>query len=153
MEEKEKVVKVGWGLLDEFKRNLAAWHKKEHFDCVVGILRGGGIPAICASNILKLPVYWIEVSSYKGQKQGELTLSNLTVKDSFSKDCTVLLVDDILDSGATMNKVVPWLLASVGAVRPVTLITKKPAKDNELWKFQAVRSMPKNAWIVFPWEE
>ena len=46
---------IPWSVLDEFKKVITCFRGR--VDYVVGILRGGAFPAICASHTLEVPVY------------------------------------------------------------------------------------------------
>ena len=75
----------------------------------------GAAPIIdILSRILKLPTAYIVIQSYSGKgiedKQGKLMfareISSLAVPKDFNK---VLLVDDLSDTGLTLNKSIEWL--------------------------------------------
>ena len=75
----------------------------------------GGAPIIdILSRIFKLPTAYIVIQSYSGKgmenKQGELIfareISSIASEKDFEK---VLLVDDLSDTGLTLNKSIEWL--------------------------------------------
>ena len=75
----------------------------------------GAAPIIdILSRILKLPIAYIVIQSYSGDgmedKQGELMfareISSLANEKDFNK---VLLIDDLSDTGLTLNKSIEWL--------------------------------------------
>ena len=81
---------------------------------LVGIMRGAAPIIDILSRILKLPTAYIVIQSYSGKgiedKQGKLMfareISSLAVPKDFNK---VLLVDDLSDTGLTLNKSIEWL--------------------------------------------
>ena len=81
---------------------------------LVGIMRGAAPILDILSRILKLPIAYIVIQSYSGKnmedKQGELMfareISSLAESKDFNK---VLLVDDLSDTGLTLNKSIEWL--------------------------------------------
>ena len=81
---------------------------------LVGIMRGAAPILDILSRILKLPIAYIVIQSYSGErmedKQGELMfareISSLAENKDFDK---VLLVDDLSDTGLTLNKSIEWL--------------------------------------------
>ena len=81
---------------------------------LVGIMRGAAPILDILSRILKLPIAYIVIQSYSGKgledKQGQLMfareISSLAVPKDFNK---VLLVDDLSDTGLTLNKSIEWL--------------------------------------------
>ena len=81
---------------------------------LVGIMRGAAPIIDILSRILKLPTAYIVIQSYSGKgiedKQGKLMfareISSLAIAKDFNK---VLLVDDLSDTGLTLNKSIEWL--------------------------------------------
>ena len=81
---------------------------------LVGIMRGAAPIIDILSRILKLPTAYIVIQSYSGEgmedKQGELVfardISSIAKDEDFKK---VLLVDDLSDTGLTLNKSIEWL--------------------------------------------
>ena len=81
---------------------------------LVGIMRGAAPIIDILSRILKLPIAYIVIQSYSGKgmedKQGKLMfareISSLANNKDFSK---ILLIDDLSDTGLTLNKSIEWL--------------------------------------------
>ena len=81
---------------------------------LVGIMRGAAPIIDILSRILKLPIAYIVIQSYSGKgvedKQGQLMfareISSLAEDKDFKK---VLLIDDLSDTGLTLNKSIEWL--------------------------------------------
>ena len=81
---------------------------------LVGIMRGAAPIIDILSRILKLPIAYIVIQSYSGKgiedKQGKLMfareISSLATDKDFNK---VLLIDDLSDTGLTLNKSIEWL--------------------------------------------
>ena len=89
-------------------------HKNYKPTVLVGIMRGAAPIIDILSRILKLPIAYIVIQSYSGKgmqdKQGELMfareISSLANNEDFSR---VLLIDDLSDTGLTLNKSIEWL--------------------------------------------
>ena len=89
-------------------------HKNYKPTVLVGIMRGAAPIIDILSRILKLPIAYIVIQSYSGKgiedKQGELVfareISSLAQNEDFKK---VLLIDDLSDTGLTLNKSIEWL--------------------------------------------
>ena len=81
---------------------------------LVGIMRGAAPIIDILSRIMKLPIAYIVIQSYSGKgmedKQGKLMfareISSLANNKDFNK---VLLIDDLSDTGLTLNKSIEWL--------------------------------------------
>ena len=81
---------------------------------LVGIMRGAAPIIDILSRIFKLPTAYVVIQSYSGDtvqnKQGELIfardISAIAASEDFKK---VLLVDDLSDTGLTLNKSIEWL--------------------------------------------
>ena len=89
-------------------------HKNYKPTVLVGIMRGAAPIIDILSRILKLPIAYIVIQSYSGKgiedKQGELMfareISSLANNEDFNR---VLLIDDLSDTGLTLNKSIEWL--------------------------------------------
>ena len=81
---------------------------------LVGIMRGAAPIIDILSRILKLPIAYIVIQSYSGEgmeyKQGQLMfardISSLAEDKDFDR---ILLIDDLSDTGLTLNKSIEWL--------------------------------------------
>ena len=81
---------------------------------LVGIMRGAAPIIDILSRIFKLPTAYIVIQSYSGRgledKQGDLVfardISSIARQKDFER---VLLVDDLSDTGLTLNKSIDWL--------------------------------------------
>ena len=89
-------------------------HKEYKPTVLIGIMRGAAPIIDILSRILKLPIAYIVIQSYSGKgmedKQGKLMfareISSLASEKDFDK---VLLIDDLSDTGLTLNKSIEWL--------------------------------------------
>ena len=127
---------------------------------LVGIMRGAAPILDILSRILKLPIAYIVIQSYSGTKiedqQGELMfareISSLAKNEDFER---VLLVDDLSDTGLTLNKSIEWLKK----YEPIKNFIKE-VKTACLWKKKSSSFEPdfcpvkleSDPWIVQPTE-
>ncbi len=137
-------------------------------DYVVGLTRGGLIPAVMLSHYFLIPMHTLGVS-LRDQLGGE---SNLWMaEDAFGYNTdskkNILIVDDINDTGATFNWIVNDWKSSCFPDDPnwnnVWNQTVKFAVlvDNLSSDFQyrmdyvgmEVNKAENNVWVDFPWEE
>ena len=89
-------------------------HKGYKPTVLVGIMRGAAPILDILSRILKLPIAYIVIQSYTGkgmeEMQGQLMFAREISSLAESKDYkNVLLVDDLSDTGLTLNKSIEWL--------------------------------------------
>ena len=89
-------------------------HKEYKPTVLVGIMRGAAPILDILSRILKLPIAYIVIQSYSGNgmedKQGKLMFAREISSLASDKDFkSVLLIDDLSDTGLTLNKSIEWL--------------------------------------------
>ena len=127
---------------------------------LVGIMRGGAQIIDILSRIFKLPTAYIVIQSYSGKgtedKQGELIfareISSIASEKDFEK---VLLVDDLSDTGLTLNKSIDWLKKYepvknyIKDIKTACLWKKKSSEFNPDYCPVMLNSDP---WIVQPTE-
>ena len=135
-------------------------HKSYKPTVLVGIMRGAAPIIDILSRILKLPIAYIVIQSYSGEgmedKQGQLMfareISSLAKNEDFNK---VLLIDDLSDTGLTLNKSIEWL-KNYGPTKDYI----KEVKTACLWKKKSSSFEPdfcpvrldSDPWIVQPTE-
>ena len=135
-------------------------HKNYKPTVLVGIMRGAAPIIDILSRILKLPIAYIVIQSYSGKgmedKQGQLMfareISSLANDKDFNK---VLLIDDLSDTGLTLNKSIEWL-KNYGPTKDYI----KEVKTACLWKKKSSTFEPDfcsvkleyDPWIVQPTE-
>ena len=127
---------------------------------LVGIMRGAAPIIDILSRIFKLPTAYIVIQSYSGRgledKQGDLVfardISSIAEQKDFEK---VLLVDDLSDTGLTMNKSIDWLKKYdpvknyIKDIKTACLWKKKSSKFNP--DFCPIK-LDNDPWIVQPTE-
>ena len=110
---------------------------------LVGIMRGAAPIIDILSRILKLPTAYIVIQSYSGKgiedKQGDLIFSREISSIASDKDFKrVLLVDDLSDTGLTLNKSIEWLKKYepiknyISEVKTACLWKKSPQNLNQI---------------------
>lgn len=125
------------------------------YDCIIGIGRGGLIPAAMLGYKLDLKVYNLGISSYKGKTQtSSFTVYQDFYFDDLSKGSRVLIVDDICDSGNTINFVRQRVsrAASVNEVECdyAALLTREKTQDLVDFTGAVIEG---DEWIVFSWDK
>jgi len=119
----------------------------ERFDLVIGIARGGLPVAMVVSDRLGVRIDFINVKSYEGiaQRRTPKIVSTLTEE---MKGKNVLVVDDLVDQGDTMEVVRQYLNGQDPRLLEVAVLFKKPwSKIEPEYYLEVV-----DKWIVFPFE-
>ena len=152
---------VGWEEYKKIVEKLAIEvHKSYRPTVLIGIMRGAAPIIDILSRILKLPIAYIVIQSYSGRgledQQGQLMfareISSLANNEDFKK---VLLIDDLSDTGLTLNKSIEWL-RNYGPTKDFI----KEVKTACLWKKKSSKFEPdfcpirldSDPWIVQPTE-
>jgi len=155
------------GMVGKICRDIAnsGWRP----DYIVGLTRGGLVPATMISHYLNVPMHTLNVSLRDGKLGPE---SNLWMaEDAFGYDPdiptpNILIVDDINDSGATINWIMEdwrsgcmpnekrWEQVWNQNVKFAVLFDNLASKSNITMDFSAeqINKAEKDVWIDFPWE-
>lgn len=124
-------------------------------DSVVGLSRGGLIPAVMIANQLGVrEVYSYGIKSYSNQTRGDIDTYQHVHTDNIKGD-NIVVVDDISDRGDTMGYVKrqlcstntkPWRHKNI---HTCTLCIKEHSDFMPTWYDFTLKS---DEWIIFPWE-
>jgi len=117
-------------------------------DVIVGVARGGWLPARFLSDLLENSnVASVQVKSYVGigELHQPMILQNLSTSVSGRR---VLVVDDVTDSGGSL-KLVKELLLERGALEVKTATLYFKPKSVFKPDFYSKRT---SRWIIFPWD-
>ncbi len=82
------------------------------FNQILCLARGGLRVGDILSRIYNQPLAILATSSYRGsgkQERGSLTVSQHITMTSDKLGSRILLVDDLVDSGVTLQETIPWL--------------------------------------------
>jgi len=150
--------------------NLDRWRP----DYVVGLTRGGLVPANLISQYLECRMETLKVSL----RDGDQCESNLWMaedafgyggEDGYPADSlkkNILIVDDINDSGATLNWIREDWMSSCFSTSPVwnhiwghnvrvaVLVDNESSKNEIPVTYSAIdlNKAEEDCWVVFPWE-
>lgn len=133
-------------------------------DLVVGIARGGLVPATMISHYLKKPLQTINYSLRDNMITHMTEISDVT--NRLGEGINVLLVDDICDSGATLRKVVDDMELHMPTVSESNFEGwQDRLKVAVLWNNTAqevfepdfvgreINRFEDDRWVIFPYEE
>ena len=119
---------------------------------IIGIGRGGLIPAVYLSHATSIPMLSIDHSSHLPDFSAEL-LVKLAVRSRAER---LLFVDDINDSGTTIAHIKRALTEAGGLldnVRIATLIDNRVSAEQVDYCFRKIDRSVNKDWFVFPWEQ
>ena len=127
-------------------------------DYIVGIVRGGAVPAVHLSHKLKIPVQMVHWSARDNAVGGNE--SNCWIPEDLINGTKILLVDDIVDGGDTIRELLAdWQTSVAGMgqlpvdnLRICSMIYNTAQDVRPHFYHKAIDRNEDNRWIVFPWE-
>jgi uncharacterized protein len=144
---------------DEYHQLIEKLALKVHqsgwqFDQILCLARGGMRPGDVLSRIFDKPLSIMSTSSYRaeaGTVQGQLDIARYITTPKGEIAGRVLLVDDLADTGHTLNAVVQRLraLPAITELRTAVLWTKALSVFESDY---SVELLPTNPWIHQPFE-
>lgn len=116
---------------------------------IFSINRGGCIPGIYLSHQLNLKHKVIDIQLRDGNKSPDLKIIN----ENFKEFDNILLVDDINDSGKTLNIIYSLYKDSLKNIYNATLIYNEESIVKTNFYGKKIKRSEDFNWYVFPWEE
>ncbi len=146
------MIAVSWDEFDVHSSKLAKMVEGKKYDSIIAISRGGLVVGRMLSDALSLKLGVVSAKAYETGKTDQST-SGVVVdrKISIVGDAgrNVLLVDDIADSGATLEDVSRFLRAEHDmSVKSAVIFRKKACR----LRVDYVVSSGADDWIVMPYE-
>ncbi|WP_197387679.1 phosphoribosyltransferase [Ralstonia pseudosolanacearum] len=126
------------------------------FDQILCLARGGLRVGDQLSRIYDLPLAILATSSYReaaGTQQGNLDIAQYITMTRGELSGRVLLVDDLVDSGVTLERVGRHLRERYPAVTDVRTAVVWHKGCSKIQPDYAVQFLPTNPWIHQPFEE
>lgn len=120
------------------------------FDILIALQRGGTVPCTIISHYLDRPMISIGVKSYDHDKQTGMIIQYQSVFDTRHIGKRALFVDDLSDTGETLDYVKQEYQNFFKEMSTATLYTKDSTKHIPTF---SVRQYAANDWLVFPWEK
>ena len=122
---------------------LRAMHKDKFVpDVIIGLSRGGLQPAVMLSNYFDVPM--IPVSLALRDHQVEKVDFELDPNKKY------LVIDDINDSGATLNRLAQYM--NEHTWRSAVLINNLPSPFEPDYQGTEINKDEEDVWVVYPWE-
>jgi xanthine phosphoribosyltransferase len=132
-------------------------------DYIVGLTRGGLIPAVYMSHTLDIPMWTLKVAL---RDHADTEINAWMAEDAFAGK-NILIVDDINDTGGTLDWIIEdwgngalksqrnqWDNIWNGNVRFAVLFDNLASKFSRKIDYSAVEinKAEEDVWIVYPWE-
>lgn len=127
-----------------------------HFDQVLCLARGGLRPGDVFSRIFDVPLAILSTSSYReeaGTVQGALDIGKHITMTKGSLAGRVLLIDDLVDSGVTLQRVQSHLKENFSAVTEVRSAVIWCKACSAVRPDYYLQYLSTNPWIHQPFEE
>ena len=122
-------------------------------DYIVGLTRGGLVPATIMSNITGIKMYALDVRFRDVDKDNDPESNKRMAADAYAGK-NILVFDDINDSGRTFQWIKDdWKIDWGTNVRTAALVDNGASKFGEVdYTALEINKAEKDVWVVFPWE-
>ena len=118
-------------------------------DYIVGVKRGGLIPAIKLSHIFNKPLIMMSCQ-LRDSNDNEIKLYEV---EYLPKNKNILIVDDICDSGSTFTEITNQLInQGFNNIRTCSLIINTSQNFVINYSIREIDRTQNKSWISFPWE-
>jgi hypoxanthine phosphoribosyltransferase len=149
-----------WISWDDYHRSIEDLAKQVSesgwkFDHVLCLARGGLRPGDVFSRLFNVPLSILTVSSYReegGTQRGELCIADRITSTIEKLTGRLLLIDDLVDSGVTLQRVGEWLLnrhPEISEIRSAEIWYKE---NSSVRPDYFVHHVAGNPWIHQPFE-
>lgn len=128
---------------EEFEKDMIEAEQffcSANYDVIIGLSRGGLIPAVRLSHLLKVPMIPVEWQTRDGELIQDIN-KLLEIKNKYKN---ILVVDDINDSGDTLQQVSKHITADY-----FTLLTRK---TSIVQNHNTCTVIDNDEWVTFFWE-
>lgn len=127
-------------------------------NCIIGIVRGGSVPAVYLSHRLKVPVQMVHWNTRDDTEWGNE--SNWWIPEEIHGGLKVLIVDDIVDGGDTIRELLAdWQTSVAGMgnlpvdnIRIASMIYNTAQDVTPHFFHQTINRNEDQRWVIFPWE-
>ncbi|NGX39437.1 MAG: Xanthine phosphoribosyltransferase [Chlamydiae bacterium] len=143
------MIQPSWDEVHDIVGEICQKIDPNQIDVLFGVSVGGLVPtALFSVELENKNVATISARSYVGREQKSLKVAYGPEKGSI-RGKNVLLIDDIVDTGATIRMIKKLLLTEYGAkaVKVASLYVKENSPEYpDFWGEEI------NDWVEFPWE-
>ena len=134
---------------------LAIYESGWHFDSLLCLARGGLRVGDIMSRVYDMPLAILAASSYReaaGRSQGDLDIGEYITMTQGALRGSLLLVDDLVDSGITLSRVVEHLKQRYPTITEVRTAVIWYKACSSFKPDYYVEYLPTNPWIHQPFE-
>ena len=150
-----------WVSWDEYHQAIESLVRIVHqsgwqFDQALCLARGGLRPGDVFSRLFKVPLAILSTSSYReaaGTRRGELDISNSITSTAGPLAGRILLIDDLVDSGITLQRVQEHLQQHFPQVTEVRSAVIWYKASSVMRPDYYLEYLPDNPWIHQPFEQ
>lgn len=131
-------------------RNISEQLTRSNFDpeVIISVNRGGCIPGIYLSHYINKPHEVINIELRASKKEPDLN----SIKDKIRQFSSVLIIDDINDSGKTIGVIKDLSKNLTTKIHFAVLINKSQSTSKVEYYGKVVNSKVNDYWYIFPWE-
>lgn len=143
---------LSWHQIDAMVQQLAGALGNQSFDAMLAVTRGGLVPAGILAyqlNVRHILVAAVQFYTGIGKRASAPTFLQFPA-DPFLFGRKILIVDDIWDSGKTVNAVQQRVVAAGG--KPMTAVLHYKPSASLFPQQPDFYVEATDAWIVYPWE-
>ena len=140
-----------WEHFDKYVTNIERQLLTDNWipDYIVGVKRGGLIPAIALSHKFNKPLIMMSCQ-LRDSDDNNVRLYEV---NELNRDSNILIVDDICDSGKTFHKIIDELrVYGFKYVRTCALFFNTSQNFRVNYKSTTIDRAKDDRWILFPWE-
>jgi len=133
-------IDISWQQIEDAVNNIVDRIKENQdtFDVIIGLSRGGLIPAVMLSHKLNIPLIPVVWQTRDGNTQWRDIVA-------IHNKSTTLVVDDLVDSGRTYSEI----MNIAGNVKFAALYNKQYSIFLDYWG----TTLYSDRWLCFPWEK
>jgi len=131
-------------------RNISKQLTNSNFEpeVIISVNRGGCVPGIYLSHYINKPHEVINIELRDSNKEPDLK----SIKEKISQFSSVLIIDDINDSGKTIGVIKDLSKNLITKIHFAVLINKSESTSEVEYYGKTVNSKLNDYWYVFPWE-
>lgn len=119
---------------------------RDDLDQIVSIARGGHVLSRILSDFLDLPIFSVSIQSYTAMQQHEIKVTQEIAPELIQNH--VLLVDEIVDTGKTIDRAIPYL-KDLGASKVTSVALHVKPQATTFPDFYIAET---DKWVIYPYE-